>query len=158
MSFSTPIAPIQRTITVQAAIERAFDMFVSGFYSWWPKEYTWSGDGLELIAIEPREGGRCFERGPNHFECDWGRVLVCDAPHAIVFTWQIGPTRVPVPDASQAGEIQVRFSAAGEDATQVDFEHRGFERHGNGAHAYRQAMDSPEGWTYILERFRSAVG
>jgi uncharacterized protein YndB with AHSA1/START domain len=156
MILSTPLSPIQRTITVQAPADRAFDMFVSGLTTWWPKEYTWAGEGLEMIVMEPRPDGRCFERGPNKFECDWGRVLVCDGPHHIVFTWQVSPTRVPVPDASQASEVEVRFSSVGENTTQIDFEHRYFERHGNGAHTYRHAMDSPEGWTYILERFRAA--
>lgn len=156
MRMTTPLNPIQRTITVQADLKKAYDMFLSGLPTWWPKAYTWAGESLELIAIEPREGGRCFERGPNHFECDWGRVLVCDEHHRLVFTWQISPTRVPVPDASQASEVEVRFTPAGPDTTQVDLEHRFFERYGEGAHAYRQAMDSPEGWTAILERFRAA--
>jgi uncharacterized protein YndB with AHSA1/START domain len=158
MASFSPLEAIQRTVTVQTSLERAFDMFAAGLSTWWPKEYTWAGEGLDLICIEPRVSGRCFERGPNNFECDWGRVLVYEHPHRIVFTWQISPTRVPVPDSNGASEVEVRFSSAGADVTQVELEHRGFERHGEGADEYRAAMDSPEGWTYILDRFRAAPG
>jgi hypothetical protein len=33
--------------------------------------------------------------------------------------------------------------------------HTGFERHGEGAEGYAEAMGSEMGWPYILERYRS---
>jgi uncharacterized protein YndB with AHSA1/START domain len=83
---------------VAAPVERAFATFSDGLAGWWPREYTWAQDTLETIAIEPREGGRCFERGPHGFHCDWGRVLAWDPPDRLAFTWQIGPDRVPEPN------------------------------------------------------------
>jgi hypothetical protein len=65
---------------VPAPAERAFTVFVEGFASWDPNEYTWSQDVLDTIAIEGREGGCCFERGPEDFWIDWGMVLVWDPP------------------------------------------------------------------------------
>jgi uncharacterized protein YndB with AHSA1/START domain len=157
MTQHTGADAVRRTLTVPASPDRAFAVFTAKLASWWPPEYTWAGDVLDAIAIEPREGGRCFERGPHGFECDWGRVLVWDPPGRLVFTWQISPTRVPEPDPAKASEIEVRFAAEGSATTRVAFDHRGFERHGESGAGYRDALDSPQGWTYILDRYASAV-
>jgi uncharacterized protein YndB with AHSA1/START domain len=149
--------PIRRTLTVAAPIDRAFSAFTEELGAWWPREYTWSGEALDTIAIEPREGGRCFERGPHGFECDWGRVLVCERPERLVFTWQISPRREPVPDSERAGEVEVRFAPEGDSGTRVELEHRGFERHGEGSADYRDALDSPQGWDFMLERYAAAL-
>lgn len=126
---------------------------------WWPREYTWSGDGLEDIGIERGEEGRCFERGPHGLRYDWGRVIDWDPPGRLVFTWQIGPDRVPVPDPEGGSEVEVRFRASPDgEATTVTLEHRGFHRHGEGADAYRAGMGSEEGWPFILARFRESAG
>jgi hypothetical protein len=36
-------------------------------------------------------------------------------------------------------------------------EHRGFERHGEGGDAYRDGLDSPQGWTFMLDRYVAAA-
>src|SRR5690606_23581431 len=64
---------IRRTVRVPVDPGRAFDLFTDGLDSWWPREYTWAGETLEVIGIEPGVGGHCFERGPHGFRCDWGR-------------------------------------------------------------------------------------
>jgi uncharacterized protein YndB with AHSA1/START domain len=145
------VDPIRRTLTVAAPPDQAFSAFTEELGTWWPSEYTWSGDVLDTIAIEPREGGRCFERGPHGFECDWGRVLACERPRRLVFAWQISPRREPVPDPERASEVEVRFEPDGESGTRVELEHREFERHGDDAEGYRDALDSPQGWDYMLE-------
>ncbi len=148
---------IRRTMTVPASAEQAFAVFTEGLASWWPAEYTWSQEVLETIAIEPGAGGRCFERGPHHFECDWGRVLAWEPPRRLVFSWQISPGREPQPNPTKASEVELRFTPEGEMATRIAFEHRGFERHGEGGDEYRAALDSPPGWSYILECYVKAV-
>ncbi len=144
------------SITVPVAPDRAFASFTEGMGSWWPPEYTWAQQALEEIAIEPREGGRCFERGPHGFSCDWGRVVAWEPPKRLAFTWQISPQRVPQPDPDRASLVEVRFSAEG-DATRLELEHRDFDRHGEGADGYRAAMESPQGWPFILERFAAGA-
>jgi len=148
--------PIVRTITVAVAVERAFDCFVEELGRWWPGAYTWSGDVLEKIAIEARPGGHCFEIGPNGFRCDWGTVQVLEAPERIIFSWQINYDRTPQPDPRKAGSVEVRFAPQDEDQdlTQVTLTHRDFERCGADAQAYRAALDSLEGWTFILEQYK----
>lgn len=151
---------IRRTLTVRVPADRAFTAFVEEFANWWPPEYTWAQESLETIAIERREGGRCFERGPHGFHSDWGRVLAYEPPREgsgrLIISWQVGPTREPVPAPERASEVEVRFEEEGPSSTRVEFEHRGFSRHGPGGADYRVAMDSPDwGWTYILDRYEA---
>ena len=136
--------------------EKAFQCFGAGIGAWWPREYTWSGDCLESIAIEPFEEGRCYERGPLGFQCDWGRVLVWDPPHRLVLAWQIGPDRTPQPDPAKASEVQVTFTGGRSGGTTVELEHRDFARM-EGGEAYRDLLAAEAGWPYILGRYASVV-
>lgn len=111
---------------------------------------------LETIAIEPKADGRCFERGPHNFACDWGRVLSYEPPARLVFLWQISPRREPIPDPAQSSEVEVSFTSEG-DAIRVELTHRQFDRHGEGAAEYREGLASEQGWPYILECYRAAV-
>jgi uncharacterized protein YndB with AHSA1/START domain len=149
---------VRASVAVAGPPERAFVAFAEGFSSWWPREYTWSQEVLDTIAIEPRAGGRCFERGPSGFECDWGRVLAWEPPHRILLTWQIGPNREPVPNQARASQVEVRFLADGAAGTRVELEHRGFARHGEAGAGYREAMGAEMGWPLILDRFAESLG
>jgi uncharacterized protein YndB with AHSA1/START domain len=143
-------------ITIGFAPERAFALFTEGMTGWWPPEYTWAQNTLEEIGIEPREGGHCYERGPHGFRCDWGRVVTCEPPARIAFTWQISPQRVPQPDPAKASLVEVRFEPDGGGGTHVVLAHRHFSRHGEGAEGYEAAMSSPQGWPLLLEQFAAA--
>ncbi|ASW53087.1 SRPBCC family protein [Plantactinospora sp. KBS50] len=130
----------------------AFEAFTGRLADWWVREYTWSGpDALADIGIEPRPDGMAFEIGPHGFRTDWGRVLVWDPPHRLLMTWQIGPDRAPVPDPEQASEIDVRFVADNGTHTLVELDHRAFDRHGDAAAGYLQALTA--GWQELLGRY-----
>ncbi len=149
---------ITEAVTVPVSPERAFAAFVDDLAAWWPREYTWASDTLESIAIEDREGGRCFEAGPHGFTCDWGRVIAVERPFRLVFLWQINPDRTPQPDPAKASEVEVRFEPEDPSSTRVALEHRAFDRHGEGSEAYREGMGSPQGWAYCLERCAASLG
>jgi hypothetical protein len=72
-----------------------------------------------------------------------------------VLAWQIGPTRVPEPDPARASEVEVRFIPAGPETTRVSVEHRGFERHGDGAEEYAAGMTG--GWERLLGRYAASL-
>lgn len=148
---------VRSSVRVPLSVERAFALFTRDLTSWWPKEYTWAGEVLETIAIESRQGGRCFERGPHGFQCDWGRVLAWEPPRRLVLAWQISPAREPEPNPAKASEVEISFQPEGPDATRVDLEHREFARHGQKGSIYCEAMGSPQGWPYILERYRASA-
>ncbi|MFG2061660.1 SRPBCC domain-containing protein [Micromonospora sp. NPDC048871] len=84
----------------------------------------------------------------------WGRVLIWDPPGRLVFTWQIGPDRAPVPDPALASEVEVQFTPAAA-GTLVEVTHRHFDRHGEAAEGYRQALTA--GWSELLSRFAATV-
>ena len=147
--------PVRHETTVPAAAADAFEMFTAGLARWWPAEFTWSQDKLEEIGIECREGGACYELGPDGFRCDWGRVVDWRPPERVLLRWQITSQRVPEPDPAKASEVVVTFTPRDRDGSLVAVEHRGFERHGDGADNYRAGMD--RGWDYLLERFAHCV-
>jgi uncharacterized protein YndB with AHSA1/START domain len=141
---------IRRTLHLSNPAAEAFIVFAENMADWWPKEYTWSREVLEDIGIENKKGGLCYEIGPHNFRLDWGRVLEYEPPSKIRFTWQISPNRVPEPDPSKASEVEISFIEEDEIKTRLEFEHSKFENHGNDGNIYRELMDSPEGWDYIL--------
>lgn len=143
---------IQLSVTVPVSVTQAFNIFTEKLNTWWPREYTWSGDVLETIGMETQKGGRCFEIGPHGFTCDWGRILDWQPPEKLVFSWQISPERVPEPNPEKASEVEVRFKDQNH-GTLIEFMHRGFEKHGENGSDYCQALNSPQGWPYILDRF-----
>lgn len=144
-------------VTIDASQENAFRIFTSQLPYWWPKAYTWSQDKLVQMVIEPQVDGKCYETGPHHFRCDWGRVLAVSEPDTITFTWQIAASRAPEPDPDKAGEVTVSFNAVGDDVTEVRLEHTGFDRYGEGWEDYAKAMGSDQGWPYILQALKEAV-
>lgn len=146
---------ITAAVTVETSPDEAFAVFFDRFADWWPREFTWSQDALATVAVEPREGGRAFERGPDAFHIDWGRVREVERPRRALFTWQISPRCVPVPDPARASEVEVRFEQADGGRTRVELEHRGFSRHREGADEYRHMMGE-QGWPYALGRFAEA--
>ncbi len=149
--MSDDTQPARASVEVALGPTEAFALFTAGMSDWWPAEFSWSGALLERMEMDPREGGLLHEIGPEGFRLDWGRVLDWDPPERIVLSWQIGPDRVPQPDPARSSEVELRFSARG-GGCRVDVEHRGFDRHGDGAAGYAEAMGS-QGWPHLLACF-----
>ena len=148
---------LRETVPVPVAADRAFDVFVNGFGSWWPPEYTWARSDLDSLFIEAWVGGRCVERNRNGDEIVWGTVQAVDPSERLVLAWQITPDRRIEPDPEKAGVVEIRFSAAdGGGSTRVDLTHRDFVRYGTGWQDYLSAMASPQGWRYCLEKYLAA--
>jgi uncharacterized protein YndB with AHSA1/START domain len=124
MSSSTTIPAIRGTVIVNAPPERAFEVFTKSFGSWWPADYHIGQVDMADGVIEPREGGRWYEKGADGSECDWGRVLVWEPPNRLVISWQINGMWQFDDDPAHASEIEVRFSPEGEEQTTVELEHR----------------------------------
>ncbi|TFV63790.1 ATPase [Geodermatophilus sp. DF01-2] len=140
------------TVTVPGSPEQALAVFFDRFAEWWPREFSWSQDVLESVALDARPGGRASEYGPDGFRIDWGTLREVDRPRRALFTWQISPRREPVPDPGRASEVEVRFERVEDGRTRVAVEHRAFRRHGEGAGDYRRMM-AEQGWPFALDRY-----
>ncbi|RIV38882.1 SRPBCC family protein [Micromonospora radicis] len=146
---------LRTSLLVPAPAAEAYEVFTGRLADWWVTEYTWSGPAvLADLGMEPRAGGMLYEIGPYGFRNDWGRVLTWDPPRRLVFTWQISADRAPVPDPAQASEVEVLFTPAG-GGTLVEVTHRHFDRHGEAAEGYRQALTA--GWHELLSRYSATV-
>ena len=148
---------VRRSVTVAAPQERAFAVFTAGFSSWWPLASHHIGDADAAEAVlEPRVGGRWYERGVDGSECDWGRVLDWEPPARVRLAWMLGPQWDYDPDEAHATEIEVRFVVAGANATRVELVHSGFDRV-PGGEEIRVAVSRPNGWGGLLELYAEAA-
>jgi uncharacterized protein YndB with AHSA1/START domain len=156
MSTTTDLT-VRREVTVATPVERAFEVFTAGLSSWWPLDTHHIGAQPAVEAVmEPRVGGRYFERAADGSECDWGYVLAWEPPTRVIFSWHLNCNWEFDPDPAHASEIEVRFTPEGE-STRVELEHRNFERHGEGADAIREAVSREGGWGGLLALFRDAA-
>lgn len=143
---------VSKTITVDAPQDHAFAAFTQRMSSWWPLQSHHIGAApAQSAVIEPRAGGRWFERAGDGGECDWGKVLVWEPPHRIVLSWNIGSDWKF--DGTLQTVVEVRFIREGADRTKVELEHRDLEHYGEKAEMMRSIFDSDGGWSGILQRF-----
>src|SRR4051812_43976357 len=137
---------IRKSIVVRAPKERAFTVFTEGFNSWWPREHHIGAADLDQAIIEPRVGGRYYERGVDGSECDWGRVLAYEPFDRLVLSWHLQGDWEYDPDPAKSSEIEVRFVVEAPDRTRVELAHRHLERHDK-ADDVRKGIDGPGGWS-----------
>jgi uncharacterized protein YndB with AHSA1/START domain len=149
------ITLVRKTITVDAPRARAFEVFTSGFDRWWFRQHHIGAAEMAEAVLECREGGRWYERGVDGSECEWGRVLVFEPPERLVLAWQINDAWQHDPEL--VTEVDVRFVAESPDRTRVELEHRHIDRMGDGAAQIHEALDSPGGWSGLLEAFKDAA-
>ena len=157
MMATATIAPVRKTVMVQASAEHAFKVYTEGFDTWWPRTHHIGKGTLEKAVIETRDGGRCYGRETDGTICPWGTVLVWDPPRRFVLAWQITHEWGYEPDLEKSSEVEVRFTPEGPNRTRVDLEHRHLERHGAGGEAMRTAVDATGGWGGLLELFAQAA-
>jgi uncharacterized protein YndB with AHSA1/START domain len=157
MSAAQTIPAIHGTVTVGVPVEQAFRVFTDSLHTWWPSEYHIGKADMAKAILEPREGGRWYERGVDGSECDWGRVLAWEPPHRLVVTWQINGQWQYDPDPEHASEIEVRFTAAGAGQTIVELEHRLLDRLVGGQAIHDAIVVQGGGWTSLLELFAKAA-
>jgi uncharacterized protein YndB with AHSA1/START domain len=148
---------VRRSVLVEAPQEHAFEVFTAGLSTWWPLETHHIGTASAVEAVlEPRAGGRWFERGEDGSECDWGRVLDWEPPTRIRLAWMLTSQWQFDPDESRATEVEVRFVAEGPSATRVELVHYGFDRAEDGAEI-RVAIGGDGGWGFLLIAYAEAA-
>ena len=148
---------VRKSVTVAAPIALAFEVFTGRIESWWPLASHHIGDAdCAAVVIEPRSGGRWYERGVDGVECVWGQVLVWEPERRVVLVWQLNAQFKF--DPTLHTEVDVRFTAIDDRTTRVDLEHRGLEAYGADALAMRDAFGSPNDWNGMLEHYALVTG
>jgi uncharacterized protein YndB with AHSA1/START domain len=155
MNALAAIPSVHHTIVVEAPRQHAFEVFTRGIGTWWFRDHSIGKESMREAVMEPRAGGRVFERGIHGAECDWGRVLVWEPPSRLVVAWQIGGDWQFDPELAHASEYEVRFIEEGPARTRVEFEHRHFERHGEAGLGIRDNVE--KGWPKLLAAYASTA-
>ena len=148
---------VRRQIVVQAPIERAFTVFTERFGDFKPPEHNLLGAAIVETTFEPKVGGHIYDRAADGSECRWARVLACDPPDRVVFSWDISPQWQLETDPERTSEVEVRFVAEAPDRTRVELEHRHLDRHGDGWQGLADGVRGDQGWPLYLERYAGTL-
>jgi uncharacterized protein YndB with AHSA1/START domain len=152
------LAAVRHEVTVPLTREQAFGLFVDQFASWWPKDSHHISKAPSATGLlEPREGGRWYERDEEGMECEWGRVLAIERPARILLAWQLSPAFEFDPDPARQTEVEVTFEEQASGATRVTLEHRGFDVWSEAGAKMRESVDAQGGWPELLARYEAAA-
>jgi uncharacterized protein YndB with AHSA1/START domain len=157
MTSSAQATTIRHEVTVDAPIERAFDVFTKDFGSFKPREHNLLAVDIAETVFEPRAGGRLFDRGVDGSECQWARVLAYEPPDRVVISWDVSPQWQIETDPAKTSEVEVRFTAESAQRTRVELEHRNLDRHLDGWQVLRDGVDSGDGWPLYLRRYAGVL-
>ena len=140
--------PVVKTLELKAPAAKAFKHFTDFVHVWWPlATHSLSLEKAKSVVFEAYDGGRIYEIDADGRDREWGRVLVCDAPHRLVFSWVL---EAPV----DATEVEVTFEETGPSTCRMQLVHRGFERRRDGA-LWRGRYD--QGWIGVLSRYAKSI-
>jgi uncharacterized protein YndB with AHSA1/START domain len=140
---------VRKTITVHAPPSHVFAVFSERIDAWWPREHHIGKAERFTAILEPRVGGRWYERGDDGSECDWGRVLAWEPPSRLLLSWNLNAQWQYDPGFET--EVEVRFVAEAPERTRVELEHRKLQRYADQAAMMQSIFDSPEGWGGTLQ-------
>jgi uncharacterized protein YndB with AHSA1/START domain len=133
---------IRKSIWVKRSAKLAFQVFCEKMSEWWPQGFAEDSKP----SLEPRVGGRFYERRADGTEYEIGRVIAYEPPSLVAFTWR-------APSWDSTTQVEIRFSPE-RDGTRVELEHSGWEQDAKVAE-FRKNYDS--GWEKILGYYASAV-
>jgi len=142
------IAPIKRSVLVGLSPARAFDAFTRDIGRWWPAPMHIGKADFADVVLEPREGGRWFERAADGTETDWGHVLDWQAGKRLLLAWRIDATWQF--DPSLLTEVEILFTPT-DDGTHISLEHRRLENFGESAARIVAMLEG--GWSRPLDSF-----
>jgi hypothetical protein len=151
MTAAVKIAPVRKTVRVNASQAHAFEVFTAGLGRWWPLDHGIGKAPRKAVVMETRLVGHWYELAQDGTQTNVGTIIVWEPPERFVMSWDINSRWQP--DTTVSSEVEVRFVPDGANATRVELEHRKFEQMGlEGGESMRNAVDG--GWPRFLERFR----
>ena len=147
MSDAIAVAPLVKKLVINASPEKAFHHFTKNIHVWWPlASHSLSRENAKTVMFEATEGGRIYEIERSGKEREWGRVMVCEPPHRLAFSWVL-----EAPE--KATQVEVSFEQTGIGKTALTLTHSGWEHRPDGAE-WRPQYD--KGWDGVLIGYASA--
>ena len=152
MSDSFDPNSVRKVVSVKAPQAMAWRVFTEKMGGWWPLAYYKIGKANAVDAVmEPRVGGRWYERGDDGSTCQWGSVIAWEPHSRLVLSWGINADWQYDPALNT--EIEVRFIGDGNNRTRVELEHRLLDRYGARRDEMRRVYDTEGDWGKLLEAF-----
>lgn len=139
--------PLVLEFDVACSPQHAFDTWALDTARWWPASHSVSIDPGLVVTLEPRVGGRIFERTPSGDEHDWGQIIAWEPPERLAYLWHLRQ------DRDDATRVEITF-AGSEEGTRVRIVHSGWERLGAEGSDLRNR--NRVGWDGVLPRFVAA--
>ena len=143
------IEPLRLDFEVACPPEHAFEVWTARIATWWPADHTVSGDADLDVVLEPRVGGRIYERTRDGVEHEWGWVTEWEPPGRFVYQWHLRR------DRDDATEVEIRFLPVDGSRTRVEIEHRDWERLGAEGRTWRDR--NAGGWATLLPHYEAAA-
>ncbi len=144
------IEPLRLSLDLRCPPEHAFEVWARKISAWWPADHTVAGvDGVEVV-LEPRVGGRIYERGPDGTESEWGEVTLWEPPGRLGYLWHLRR------DRADATDVLISFNSQPDGTTRMEIEHTGWERLGAGGQEWRDR--NLGGWTTLFPSYLEAIG
>ena len=153
MTQANETTAVHASIEVNAPAERAFEVFTRDFGAVKPAEHNLLQVPIAETVVETHVGGHIIDRGADGSECPWATVLAYEPPERFVFSWDISPYWQVETDTEKRSEVEVTFTALGEDRTRVAITHRHLDRHGEGWAGVRGGVSTDQGWPLYLSRY-----
>jgi hypothetical protein len=155
MTATIRIAPVRKSIRVQASPLAAFEFFTAGMDRWWPKSHGIGRAPIRRCVLEPFIGGRWYNELADGSEVTVGHVRAWEPGRRFVVGWEITAQWQPEARTALASEVEVRFIPDADAHTRVEIEHRDFERMEEGGETMRGAVEN--GWPGLLELFAQGL-
>src|SRR5262249_11573947 len=149
MSSGSHLNSVRKVVSVEAPQNVAWQVFTEQMGAWWPLATYKIGKASAVDAvIEPRVGGRWYERGEDGSTCDWGRVLAWDPHSRLVLSWDI--TADWQYDPALQTEIELHFIAEGSSRRRLEFDIGGLDGWGERGDERRRLFDKTGAWGRLL--------
>ena len=139
------IPPLRVSVDVACSAEHAFQVWTSQISTWWPEDHRATSETGTEVVLEPRQGGRLYERTPSGAEVEWGEITLWEPPSRFGYLWHLRR------DRADATEVEIRFVPVAPHATRLDIVHTGWERLGAGGSDWRDRNRG--GWQGLLPHF-----